>query len=128
MQISAHTTALVLIVANLAFAQAPLSPPANADLPAPGSRGNPDNVPYIGKSDPNGNPVRLARATGHVSNYAEDKVPAYTLPDPLTMSSGARVTTAQMWHERRRPEIVKFYETEIYGRIPNNAPKVTWQV
>jgi hypothetical protein len=97
-------------------------------MPAPGSRGNADNVPYIGKSDPKGNPVRLAKASGHVSNYSEDKVPAYTLPDPLVMASGERVTTAEMWRTRRRPEILKFYQTEIYGRIPESAPKVTWEV
>jgi hypothetical protein len=54
-----------------------------AEPPKPGATGNPDNVPYIGKRDPKGNPVRLARATGHVSNYSEEKVPKYTLPDPL---------------------------------------------
>jgi hypothetical protein len=42
------------------------------DPPKPGTKGNPDNVRYIGNKDPNGNPVRLARATGHVSNYSED--------------------------------------------------------
>jgi len=26
------------------------------------------------------------------------------------------------------PEIVKFYETQVYGRIPATAPKVTWTV
>jgi hypothetical protein len=99
-----------------------------ADDPKPGTKGNPDNVPYIGKRDPGGNPVRLAKATGHVSNYAEDKVPKYTLPDPLVMANGERVTTADMWAKKRRPEILKFYQTEIYGRVPMNAPKVTWEV
>jgi hypothetical protein len=99
-----------------------------ADSPKPGSTGNPDNVPYIGKSDPHGNPVRLAVATGHVSNYSEDKVPKYTLPDPLVLTNGQRVTTAESWTKKRRPEILRFYETEIYGRIPDNAPKVTWEV
>ena len=50
--------------------------PGDPDLPAPGTRGNPDNVPFIGRRDPKGNPVRLARATGHVSNYTEEKVRA----------------------------------------------------
>jgi hypothetical protein len=100
----------------------------NAELPAPGTRGNADNVPFVGKSDPSGNPVRLAKATGHVSNYTEAKVAAYTLPDPLVMVSGQRVTTAEAWRTKRRPEILKFYETQIYGRIPDNAPKVTWEV
>src|SRR3954471_5106216 len=127
MHISTRATVLILLAANLAFGQA-APPAASSDLPAPGSRGNADNVPYIGKGDPGGNPVRLAKATGHVSNYSEEKVPPYTLPDPLTMSSGERVTSAQMWRERRRPEILNFYKTEIYGRIPDNAPKVTWEV
>src|SRR5688572_29465289 len=76
-----------------------------ADLPKPGASGNADNVPYIGKRDPNGNPVRLAKATGHVSNYSEDKVPKYTLPDPLVLASGERVTTPDAWALKRRPEI-----------------------
>src|SRR5215510_5205314 len=91
------------------------------DPPKPGSTGNPDNVAYIGKSDPKGNPVRLAKATGHVSNYSEDKVPPYTLPDPLVLSDGRKVTSAEVWVKQRRPEILKYYETEIYGRVPGNA-------
>lgn len=102
-------------------------PAAAENLPAPGARGNAENVPFIGKSDSQGNPVRLAKATGHVSNYSEDKIPAYTLPDPLVMTDGKKVTTAQMWREKRRPEILKFYETEVYGRVPDNAPRVTWE-
>jgi hypothetical protein len=98
------------------------------DPPRPGTRGNPDNVPYIGKRDPQGNPVRLAKATGHVSNYSEDKVPPYTLPDPLVLSDGQKVTSPEVWLKKRRPEILKFYQTEIYGRVPANAPKVTWEV
>src|SRR5262249_61622623 len=34
----------------------------------------------------------------------------------------------EMWMKKRRPEILKFYQTEIYGRVPANAPKVTWEV
>lgn len=127
MRFSMQATILVLVAAKFALAQQ-TSQPASSDLPAPGSRGNADNVPYIGKSDPGGNPVRLAKATGHVSNYTEEKVPAYTLPDPLTLANGEQVTNTQMWRERRRPEILNFYKTEIYGRIPENAPKVTWEV
>ncbi len=106
----------------------PGQPPDKGELPRPGSRGNPDNIPFLGKSDPQGNPVRLAKATGHVSNYAEDKVPPYTLPDPLVMADGRRVTSADMWLKERRPEILQFFRTEIYGAVPENAPKVTWEV
>jgi hypothetical protein len=98
------------------------------DPPKPGTTGDPDNVPYIGKRDPKGNPVRLAKATGHVSNYSEDKVPPYTLPDPLVLADGRKVTSPEIWVKKRRPEILKFYQAEIYGRVPANAPKVTWEV
>src|SRR6185503_18682636 len=52
----------------------------------------------------------------------------YTLPDPLVMADGKRVTDAQTWRTKRRPEILRAYQTEIYGRIPANTPKVTWEV
>lgn len=112
---------------TLVLAQAPATP-ADPNQPAPGTRGNADNVQYIGKSDPKGNPVRLSKATGHVSNYSEDKVAPYTLPDPLVMADGRKVASSEMWFKERRPEILKFYENEIYGRVPETAPKVTWEV
>jgi hypothetical protein len=118
-----HRLAAALVVALVGLlARADVGPPA------PGARGNADNVPYIGRSTPSGHPVRLARATGHVSNYTEEKVPPYKLPDPLVTSAGKRVTSAEMWSRERRPEILKFYRTDIYGAVPANAPKVTWKV
>ncbi|WP_435011971.1 acetylxylan esterase (plasmid) [Tundrisphaera lichenicola] len=96
--------------------------------PPPGSRGNADNIPFIGRSDPKGNPVRLARATGHVSNYTEEKIPPYTLPDPLVMANGQRVTSPAKWFKERRPAILKFDRDQIYGHVPPNAPKVSWEV
>src|SRR4029078_9702607 len=90
MHIPSSALLFVLLTASLAFGQEAASSPASGNLPAPGSRGNADNVPYIGKGDPQGNPVRLAKATGHVSNYSEDKIPPYTLPDPLLLFGGPR--------------------------------------
>jgi hypothetical protein len=78
-------------------------------------------------SDANGNPLRRALKTGHVSNYDEARVAPYTLPDPLVMASGRRVRSAGEW-KTRRAEIVKRYEAEIYGRVPANVPKVAWQI
>jgi hypothetical protein len=78
-------------------------------------------------NDPNGNPLRLATKTGHVSNYDEAKVKPYTLPDPLVMADGSAVKDAATWTKRRRPELITLYEKDIYGHVPANAPKVTWQ-
>jgi hypothetical protein len=98
-----------------------------AQTPQPAPQQPPANPSNLG-SDANGNPLRRAVKTGHVSNYDESKVPPYTLPDPLVMSDGRRVTNADTWRTRRRPEIMRMYETDIYGRIPANAPKMTWEV
>src|SRR5262249_45619151 len=50
------------------------------------------------------------------------------LPDVLTLKNGKKVTTAAMWWNQRRPEIVEDFEREVVGRVPKNAPKVTWAV
>src|SRR6186997_1434156 len=41
--------------------------------------------------------------------------PYPTLPDPLTMKNGQKVTTAAMWRTRRT-ELIDVFEREIYGR------------
>src|SRR5436190_1281061 len=72
-----------------------------------------------------GAPIRTADRTGHVSNYDEAKVGTYALPDPLTLASGRPVTDAAAWHERRA-ELIKIYEQDIWGRIPERTPKMSW--
>jgi hypothetical protein len=63
------------------------------------------------------------------ANYDESKANPYpTLPDPLVMKSGKRVTTAKMWWDQRRPEIVEDFDREIYGRMPKVTPRVKWEV
>src|SRR5579863_2229063 len=64
----------------------------------------------------------------NAANVDESKVPSYSLPDPLTLNSGQKVTTAEMWWKQRRPEIVEDFDREIYGRVPNSTPKVNWEV
>ena len=96
--------------------------------PPPGTRGNPDNIPFIGTRDPKGNPVRLARATGHVSNYAEAKVPAVHLARPPGDGQWRACHHPRSVVRGRRPEILEFYRDQIYGHVPANAPKVSWEV
>ena len=72
--------------------------------------------------------VRTAKKTGHVSNYDEAKVKPYTLPDVLKLTNGQPVSDAETWRKQRRPEILKLFQEEIFGRIPDNTPKVKWEV
>jgi hypothetical protein len=65
----------------------------------------------------------------NAANYDEAKANPYPkLPDPLLLKNGEKVTTAEMWWKRRRPEIVEEFDREIYGRAPKETPAVKWEV
>lgn len=62
-------------------------------------------------------------------NYDEAKGgPHASLPDPLLLKNGRRVTSARAWWERRRPEIVEEFDREVYGHAPKTTPAVKWEV
>jgi hypothetical protein len=70
-----------------------------------------------------------AKAKVNPANYDESKAnPFPNWPDPLAYADGRKVTTAEEWRSKRRPELIELFEREIYGRIPATAPKVTWRV
>lgn len=52
------------------------------------------------------------------ANYDESLVGELTLPDPLTASDGTRITTAEEWNAKRRPELLKLFESDMYGYMP----------
>ena len=73
---------------------------------------------------PSGNP-----SAPNAANTDESKASPYTnLPDPLIFKNGKRVTDAKMWWDKRRPQIVEDFDREVYGRIPEYLPKVTWEL
>jgi hypothetical protein len=65
---------------------------------------------------------------GSWNNYDETKANPYPIPDVLSLKNGQQVTTADMWWNQRRPEILSDFTTEIYGKIPTDTPKITWEV
>jgi lysophospholipase L1-like esterase len=63
------------------------------------------------------------------ANYDQAKANPYPkLPEVLETKGGKKVTTSEQWWNERRPEIVELLEREVYGRIPENVPKVRWEV
>lgn len=62
-------------------------------------------------------------------NYDESKANPYPrLPDPLILKNGGQVTSAKIWWNRRRAEIVEDFDREVYGRVPKVVPRVRWEV
>ncbi len=63
------------------------------------------------------------------ANYDESKANPYpNLPNALLLNNGQKVTSAGMWWNQRRPQIVHDFEQYVYGFVPKNVPKVTWSV
>ena len=61
-------------------------------------------------------------------NYDESKVVPYTLPDPLLNADGTRVTSARDWKNKRREEILRLFETDVYGRSPARPRSVQFHL
>ena len=64
-----------------------------------------------------------------VTHTDESKVPAYLiLPDPLTFENGGEVEDASAWMNKRRPEVLALFESQVYGRIPDQKQAVQYRV
>jgi hypothetical protein len=62
------------------------------------------------------------------ATYEEATANPYpTLPDPLVMNDGSRVTTPAQW-TKRRVELRELFDREVYGRVPKNTPTVKWEI
>lgn len=45
------------------------------------------------------------------------------LPDPLRCEDGENVTTPQLWRDKRRPEILRCFESEVFGKTLLGKPQ-----
>ena len=61
-------------------------------------------------------------------NYDESKVPKFTLPDPLTLLDGTKVANVATWRAKRRPEILRLFETHVYGKSPGRPSPMRFVV
>jgi len=67
------------------------------------------------------------KAPNH-ANYDEALAnPCPILPEVLRLKNGKKVTTANQWWSKRRPEIVADFENEVYGKLPSSTPSVSWE-
>ena len=68
----------------------------------------------------------LLRGQEFTPNFDEAKVPAYTLPDPLLCADGTRVTGSAQWLGKRRPEILRLFNEQVYGKAPGRPEKALY--
>ncbi len=59
-------------------------------------------------------------------NYDEALVGDYRLPDPLQMADGKTVRNAKTWYQKRRPEIVRLFEENQFGRSPEAPSHISY--
>ena len=81
--------------------------------------------PAFAQPQPPADPKPVA---GIAVNYDESKVGSYTLPNALTLANGKPVRDAKTWNEKRRPEIVKLFEENEYGRCPARPKGMSFDV
>lgn len=63
-----------------------------------------------------------------VANYDESKIPEFELPDPLTTFAQKKVQTSASWNKLRRPELINFFENQVYGEVPGEIDAITFEV
>ncbi len=112
---------------------APLPNAGSHELTSPGDNGTGRNdwvlVLEAGAKETPRKEGAAAKPKGRPKlNYDEAKVPPYTLPDPLVLRSGERVNTPEQWRDLRRPEILKLFETTVYGRMPGRLARQRFEV
>jgi Dipeptidyl aminopeptidases/acylaminoacyl-peptidases len=67
--------------------------------------------------------------TPNPANYDQSRAnPFPDYPELLVEKDGTRITTAEQWWRKRRPEIVEDFEPEVVGRVPAEVPAVRWEV
>ena len=62
-----------------------------------------------------------------VANYDEDNVPDYTLPNALVCADGASVSSAAVWEQKRRAEILRLFEDQVYGKMPGRLETMSFE-
>jgi hypothetical protein len=61
-------------------------------------------------------------------NYDESKVPQFVLPDPLAMRGGRKVKSVKVWENKKRPETLRLFEEQKFGKIPEELKMTSFRV
>jgi hypothetical protein len=122
----------VLVFAGMCMGNARAQSPSQSTPPVPvtftAEQDHQNMMDQLGIKALRPGPSGNEKAPNH-ANYDEANAnPFPDIPDPLTLKSGQKVTSAKMWANQRRPELIEMFERHVYGRVPANVPKVAWTV
>lgn len=70
----------------------------------------------------------MAQTAAPTGNTDEAKVGTYTLPDPLKLHDGTPVTSAKVWRDVRRPQIMALFAANQHGRTPTKRLKPRYRI
>jgi len=130
-KIRAICVSLILLLSHNALAQVPQRPARNsrAQMRRLSAEDHQRMMDLLGITSLRPGRNGMNPQAANYANYDEAEANPYpNLPDPLVLKNRQKVTTAQMWWNQRRPEILEDFNREIYGRVPKDTPKVTWEV
>lgn len=60
--------------------------------------------------------------------YDESNVPAYTLPELLVAADGTHIESSEAWERIRRPELLRLFETHVYGKMPGRPEAMHFEI
>src|SRR5207245_822065 len=82
-----------------------------------------------------GGPMQSNNSEDHVDEWPAAHATAITkprrehastkLPELLVMDDGKTKVTKDNWDQRKK-ELYEHFDRELYGRVPKDAPKITW--
>jgi len=119
---------LILIISNSSFAQVGTIDSTRYPKPVvfTAQQDHDQMMKQLGIKTLRPGPSGNENAPNH-ANYDESLAnPCPQLPDPLVLNNGKKVTSSDTWWKQRRQELVQGLEQEMYGRLPENIPGVTW--
>ena len=61
-------------------------------------------------------------------NIDESKVKPYKLPEVLKTVQGEKIASVQGWENIRRPEVLKLFENNVYGQVPQDYDKISFEI
>lgn len=78
----------------------------------------------VSAGSPQGNTIRRGATDNRISQDSTN----YILPDPLVMEDGTPVCTPEQWNKKRRPELLRLFQTEMFGKAPKHPKHMHFKI